>query len=439
MNFSRRIIGLIVGKIVLRAQFIPIGPLSPLKKIWAFLFYHKNEITQQNNLLQNFLTSAQKSQNFPQLDINRKLLTTANGTKLDTILFSTPENRHCEKYVIYVWGRNDCYEYNLTRLASDALNLNRKIISFNFRNVCHSQGQVYSEQDLIDDCYFQAKRLIDEGAKAEDIVFYAHSLGAAVTTFATLRLHQEGHYVKIYNDRSFSNLIDTSMGLYFGKNRKLRQVIANIGAAVITSMFFIGLAIWGVALKYLAAMTGLFLLSFFIKPTKAFYHRYVGGLIEAVTRKLMIYGGWEMKATAAYMQIPPAFKKHVVLRTGKKSASLLGERSLQGSDDRVIRHEFSLHKSLTDRTQEKAQLKAQFIDAERESEISIDALKVRLIELSNAKMSGGDHMAPPQQLICRYKSLRANRWLTGQERFYAFVEPNEAHEDPKPRRYKSFN
>lgn len=34
----RRFVGMIVGKIVLPAQFIPLKPNSPLKHVWSFSF-----------------------------------------------------------------------------------------------------------------------------------------------------------------------------------------------------------------------------------------------------------------------------------------------------------------------------------------------------------------------------------------------------------------
>src|SRR4029078_9181046 len=138
-------------------------------------------------------------------------------------------NKAPTEYVIYGWGRSDCYEFYLSRMASDALNLNKKIISFNFRGVAHSKGQVYQGRDLVDDYKFQIMRLIKQGVKAEQIkCCYGHSLCGAIAAFAVEELHREGYPVKLYADRSFASLIETSVALYF-KRPNSRAKIVNIG------------------------------------------------------------------------------------------------------------------------------------------------------------------------------------------------------------------
>ncbi|HRE33277.1 MAG TPA: hypothetical protein PLD88_14975, partial [Candidatus Berkiella sp.] len=109
------------------------------------------------------------------LEISRQFFATEDGSELDTVELYAPQNKAAKQYVIYGWGRSDCYEFFLPRLASDALNLNKKIISFNFRNVGLSKGQVYHEHDLVRDYKFQIKRLLDKGVDPKNITCYGHS------------------------------------------------------------------------------------------------------------------------------------------------------------------------------------------------------------------------------------------------------------------------
>ncbi len=450
MRFLRDLAGVFVGKIVLRAQLIPIGKLSGLKYIWAKLFYTQQGIDSLNRLWPDFVEkNNQKRKASPQdsVDIKRELIPNREGIKLDTIEIRAHGKQPTE-YVIYGWGRNDCYEFNLPRLAEDALNLNKCIISFNYRGVGHSEGQPYHERDLINDVTFQVQRLIDKGVKPAQIACYAHSLGGSLAAVSFQKLIQKHVDLKVYADRPFANLIDVSTALYF-KRRNGRRRIVTAGTLTLMTMSMAMLAMFtSIPLLSLALGGALGALSLYVPPIFWLYDKAVGWLLETAMIKIMRYGGWEVKAAEAYDKIPHKNKSHTVIRAPQKpkkatrSKSVhLGHRKLQEpSKDQVILHDDAMHSQLPRFSQSKKAIKKELVIAKNKGDQGrIKELTEALYHLSSAKITGGGHMSHPKEFVTRYKHPRAQTHVDGQRRLYAFLEPEGKHDDRIAKKYKTFS
>ncbi|MGD9593090.1 MAG: hypothetical protein AB7V32_11275, partial [Candidatus Berkiella sp.] len=405
----------------------------------------QKEVERLNRLWPEFIAkNNEKKKNTPteSVDINRALLKRPHEVTLDTIEIKA-HGKNPKEYVIYGWGRSDCYEFYLDRLATDALNLNKRIISFNFRGVAHSVGQVYCEHDLINDYAFQVQRLLDKGVKPEHIKCYGHSLCGAIATFSVADLIQKHKSIKFYNDRSFANLIDTSTALYF-KRKNSRRRIVNTATIVLMTVAAVAIAaLTPISLLNLTAFWMIAALSTRWSATHGLYDKTVGNLLESIMIGTMRYGGWELKAAKKYDEIPFENKSHTVIKQPKKKFStLLGRRkvkSAEPSHDRVILYPDSKHFHLNKYHATKQQLAENLKAAKKKgNKALIEDLTGKLVDLSNAKMTGGGHMDDPKEFVTWYKSPRAKRHLTGQERFYAFVDPQGNHEGPVPRKYKTF-
>ncbi len=444
MRLLRNLTGRFVGLFVLRAQFIPIGKLSGLKYIWTKLFYSRAEVTRLNGLWAHFIAhNAKHEEHHSGLSVNvkREFHNTPDGAKLDTIEL-VAKDKDPQEYVIYGWNRSDCYELHLSRLASDALNLNKRIISFNYRGVAHSEGTVYNERCLINDYLFQINRLLAQGVDPKNIKCYGHSLGGAIATFAIEELNRKQKAIKYVDDRSFGNLIETSVALFF-KRPNSRHRIVSVGTTVLASALLLPLAALGV---FTLMQTGMLfcvaMLSLRWKQSYRLYDRTVGWALEKGLRAAMIYGGWELKAAEKFDQIPIENKIHTVIHKPKSPHSkTLGRRNFNphSHNDKVILFDDSLHKNSKDYRTRKNDLKVQLQKAKREGiTTKIESIKSKLGDLSNAKMTGGGHMSEPKEFLTWYKSSVAKRCITLQERLYAFFEPEGDHLQVNPRKYKSF-
>ncbi|HRE33276.1 MAG TPA: hypothetical protein PLD88_14970, partial [Candidatus Berkiella sp.] len=260
--------------------------------------------------------------------------------------------------------------------------------------------------------------------------------------FAVKELHQEGYPVKLYSDRSFSNLMETSIHLFFKPERRIRRAIVSAGT------IFFGLLLLG-TLALLSAISplnafiaaGIGLMSLWVPPIFSLFDKTVGWVLEKALYKLMIYGEWVMDVAKTYDAIPEKDKMHTVLRTANKSHSPhLGERKkIAPGEDRVILYPDSLHRHLSSHRQQKVNLKKRLHVALKNGEKrKVIQCKKQLSILSNSKMTGGHHTVWPHEMFTRYKTHASGRWITGQEHFYAFVEPNGSHDKPKALQYRKF-
>jgi len=440
MNWLKTLSGMIVSKFVLRAQLLPIGKLTGLRWLWAKLTYSKKDIEHLNNLWPAFIAQNNENQKkHPDryVNVKRELLDAGNGVKLDTVELCRPENKDVKEYVIYGWGRNDCYEYFLPRLATDALNLNKKIITFNFRNVGHSQGTLTHEQELVQDYKFQIERLIKQGVDPKNITCYAHSLCAAAATFSVRELERQGRYTRLYSDRSFANLMTTSLNLFFRPNRRIRGQITTVGTLILGTLLLASLLFFSAITTTTALFSAVIgVASLWVPPLFYLIDKPVGWIMENTMKALMIKGEWVMDVAKAYDEIKPENKMHTVLRTAKnKHSKHLGERKIHApGHDKVILHQDSLHKNLNSHAKRREELKS-LLKNKTEKELALEA---ELVKLSNSKMTGGQHSAWPHELFTRYKTHRSGRWISGQEHFYAFVEPDGPHDRKEAPQYRKF-
>ncbi len=290
---------------------------------------------------------------------------------------------------------------------------------------------------------YQVQRLLDAGVKAENIKCYAHSLCGAIATFSVAQLIQKHKGLKLYNDRSFANLIDTSTALYFKRKHSRKRIVTVATIALVTVATLIVAALTPISLLNLAALWLVGALSARWHLTHVFYDKTVGWALETIMIKIMQYGGWELKAASEYEKIPLENRSHTVIRAPKKVFStLLGRRKIKHAEpnhDKVILYPDSKHYQLKAFHDLKKHLKDKLKVAMRQGNSQkVNELKNKLLDLCSAKMTGGGHMDDPKEFITWYKSPRAKRHLTGQERFYAFVEPQGNHENQIPRRYKVF-
>lgn len=445
MTWLKRLAGNVVGKFVLRAQLIPIGELTGVRWLWAKLTHTQEDIKRLNNLWPDFIAkNAELKKTNPDLyvDIKRQLLPTGDGSELDVVELCAPKNKDVKEYVIYGWGRSDSYEFFLPRLATDALNLNKKIITFNYRNVGHSKGTLNYEEDLVADYKFQIDRLIKQGVDPKNIHCYGHSLGGAAAAFAVNQKHKEKHPVKFYNDRSFANLMNTSINLFFKPKRRIRRSINTVGTLFFGSVIISALLLLGVITPLTALISAAAtLVSLKVPPLYYLLDKTVGWILEKTLYHLMIYGKWVMDVAKAYEEIPADCKLHTVLRTARNTHSKhLGERKVDKAGfDKVILYPDSLHKNMPSHHEHTKALKVKLADAiQNGSEEHIAQSKGQLNKVLNVKMTGGEHTAWPHELFTRYKTHRSGRWITGQEHFYAFVEPEGTHDREKAPQYRKF-
>lgn len=447
INMLKRLVGVIIGKIVLTAQLTPLHPTGLLQKLWAFIFYSKKEIKRLQSLYPDF-EKMNEAKIQDKLELNRFKVNVKKGISLDTIEMTHPNHKESKKYVIYGWGRSDCYEKNLNRLATDALNLNAHIISFNFRGVGHSTGQPFKEHDLVEDYYAQVKRLITEkGVRPEKIYCHGHSLGGAVTILAVDRLHKEGFPVKIYADRTFSHLINVSTGVYFEKKRP-RKIIARIGATLLLAPLLGYLfAFTSLSLLTLGLISSVAIASLIVDPLFKIWDKTVANFLDGSMRALMRFSDWVMDVAPVFDKIPDEYKSYTVtIGSKRKKSSLgLGEKHVQGhTHDKVIHHRHSLHKGLTQGRAKRKAIRKELKQALEqpvccdETAIRIENLKKQLRSHSNAKLSGGTHMCWPKEFKTRYHHHVANNPITGQQRLYHFIEDEGKHVEPAREKYKVF-
>jgi len=343
----RNIVGWIVGKIVLTSQLIPITTPDLLRKISAWFFYPSSlseKLSSAWHDLENLNSTKNTDQN---LDLKRFFLPVNPEVKLDTVEMCYPAYQKSKKYIIYGWGRSDCYEKRLFRLASDALNLNAHIVSFNFRGVGFSRGCPYNQEDVIEDYIAQVRRLIiDKNVKPENITLHGHSLGGGVAILALDKIRKENKWhCKIRNDRSFNNLINVSSSVNF-ENKKLRFKTSRFFILLIALLvlmpciLFSPLTLLQGSVVFLATI-----LSCQIKPLYQLWDMFIPDLLNNSMKGLMKYGGWKMDVAHVFESFPEEDKSYMVIRQPTRQYSRIGlgeQLKIGDAYDKVIWPKYTL-------------------------------------------------------------------------------------------------
>tara|TARA_R110002110_G_scaffold383245_2_gene594584 strand:+ start:17478 stop:18848 length:1371 start_codon:yes stop_codon:yes gene_type:complete len=448
----RNVVGWLVGKLVLTAQLIPIVTPDLLRKISAWFFYPK---TLRQSLISAWanLEKLNATKSIEQkLDLNRFFLPISSNVKIDTIEMCYPANQDSDKYIIYGWGRSDCYEKRLYRLASDALNLNAHIVSFNFRGVGHSSGCPYSEDDMAQDYVAQIKRLVlDKKVKPENIILHGHSLGGGAAILALAKAKENGWHCKIRNDRSFRNLIDVSTSVNF--ENKAKRFKTTRFFVLLSAMFFL-LPLATFSLMTALQAGAIFLatvLSCQIKLTYKIWDMFVPDLLNSAMIGLMQYGRWPMDVAPIFEKFPEEDKSFMVIRQPRREFSKLGlgEKKKHGDKkDKVIWPKYTLYSGLTITKQKikaiEKRLASIFQSLPAQEALSLPLqeevlmLQRELKKHENVKVTGGTHGDDPKMLLTRYEHHIAKRHITGQEQWYDFVEPEGGHTEVVAKKYKIF-
>lgn len=165
-------------------------------------------------------------------DVQESTVVTHDGAVLDTVEFSrrkkiTYDDPTQQRYIIKLLGRDQHYEDRLRRFLKLAKDREANVILFNFRGVGHSKKKALVFNDLVTDGIAQVQRVLDrfweehpdlrpgsKGAGAYPMIaLEGFSLGGAVGTMVTRYFHDRGIKIFLFNDRSFSSLTNTVIGI----------------------------------------------------------------------------------------------------------------------------------------------------------------------------------------------------------------------------------
>lgn len=143
-------------------------------------------------------------------------LETADNAMLESVEVSSAEEKMKpvseRKFVISCMARNQNYMYWLKDFYTSSSQIGCSVISFNYRGIDYSRGIIFSQEELVNDVLAQAQRLIEMGVKPENITFEGMSMGGAVSTIATARMHDKDAKVHLYNERSYRSLARLIVG-----------------------------------------------------------------------------------------------------------------------------------------------------------------------------------------------------------------------------------
>lgn len=205
---------------------------------------------------------------------------TADNSELDSVEVLGPNEEQKpiseRKFVITCLARDQNYINWLKDLKYTATNLGATAICFNYRGIDLSRGIVWTEQDMVDDVLAQTQRLIELGAKPENICIDGMCLGGAIATLSAAQLHEQKLKVKLNNERSF---------------RSLPQLLFGFIAPEMSSVN------WWNPLTYLRF--------------------FAAGLIYVLITPFLWLGGWYTNAEKAWDKIPTEDKMYSVIRDEK--------------------------------------------------------------------------------------------------------------------------
>ncbi|MFI4919022.1 MAG: glycosyltransferase family 88 protein [Legionellales bacterium] len=253
--------------------------------------YGEAEVTQASNVKLNFFT-----------------LETSDSSVLDSVEVSAADEEKKpmseRKFVVACMVRDQNYLSWIKDFNATAQKIACTVIGFNYRGICYSKGMVWTQNNMIDDVLAQVDRLLELGAKPENIGLEGQCLGGAVATIAAASLHERGLKVKLYNERSFRSLPRFVTGLILpGLNSNPWNPLN-----------------W---LRYLAA-----------------------GIVYLTLGPLIWFCGWRLDAASAWDKIPYADKDYSVVRGHKPDTQ-------QQEEDGIIEDQWASMASLVDEQQQR--------------------------------------------------------------------------------------
>ncbi len=205
---------------------------------------------------------------------------TSDKSELDSVEVIGPNEESKpiseRKFVITCLARDQNYVNWIKDLKYTATHLGATAISFNYRGVDLSRGIVWTEEDMVDDVLAQTERLIELGAKPENICLDGMCLAGSIATLSAARLHSQNIKVKLNNERSFRSLP--------------RLLFGYIAPEVQT-------ANWWNPITYLRF--------------------FVASLVYAIFTPILWLGGWYTNAEDAWNKIPAKDKIYSVVRDDK--------------------------------------------------------------------------------------------------------------------------
>ena len=312
---------------------------------------------------------------------NKVLVETHDGAGLDTIEIIPKKTLKDEapKYVIHMNANMDCYENNMLQMQQDASILQATVIGFNYRGVRQSTGYTYSKDHLLFDGIAQVQRLLDMGVKPDDIIIKGQSLGSAVGTLVAQHFHRLGYPIKIFNDRSFSNLTNFAVG-------HIRSVFSATGHKESTGM------------------------------------KIIGWILKPLIKCLLYLFNWEMEAGDAFKEIPKTHREYTVVRSGKEGE--IPERMDERVDDQIIPHYASIHAALkSERRQEKREIKEAIVTASDEGrQEDVLQLQRELLAIKSRKLVTSDASTDGHNAALSSLTSRGDLSTSGEDLFYQFVQ-----------------
>jgi pimeloyl-ACP methyl ester carboxylesterase len=440
MEIIRSLWKKLIGKLVLPAQAIPLGPASWFKWMAANTMYSASEQRSLQMVWTHFHHENALNSELRNGKVIRHVYRYRYHVQqwdIDSIELAPYAKRAQPQAddiaILYIWGRSDCYEKKLKRMASDALNLNAMCVSFNFPGVAHSTGELMCFEDMAKVVVAQVKRLKEKGFADSKIKLYGHSLGGAAQILAAKMLQDEGIMISGFIDRSFGDLKGSAKALYQERPHVRRRYVKNIlglPALLLTGML-LGAVGFTVSTLFAAAVSSVL---FFTPLLDSIIFKPINKLQDF----LMRWTGWDIDAAKIYEKLHHHDHINVAKPRKNDSKPILGKRYVhpEKHSDRVIQETESLHRSLTLHQQQKKEIKQQLRVAQRaRNRGEVSRLKDLLLSF-NHKCSGGGHGDPLDKLVMRYP--QQGRWITAQEKWYHFARPHGQHTDRRSKNYLQF-
>ncbi|WP_133129227.1 alpha/beta hydrolase family protein [Legionella yabuuchiae] len=210
-------------------------------------------------------------------------LKTTDGAVLDSaeIIAAGEETKPMSQrtFVITCLPRERNFTHWIKDMNYSAQHIGCTMVSFNYRGVDYSKGMVWTHENMVNDVIAQVQRLIELGAKPENIGIEGLCLGGVTATIAAAKLHEDGYKVKLYNERSFRSMPRFLSGYILPhSDSSLKNPVT-----------------W---LKY-----------------------FVAGLMYVLLAPVLWLAGWRTDAASAWEKIPPEDKNYSVVRMSKDSRS----------------------------------------------------------------------------------------------------------------------